>query len=104
MREIAAGEGIRAVAFAPKTREVCVGGEGGVHLTYFFEDGKRNCPSLAAVCGSGASPSRPTGVTWRWAVMMTSIAIIQTKTNEITKEITKRRARRHNQRDVHGPL
>ena len=43
-REIAAGEGVRSCAFAPKTREVCVGGEGGVHLTYFHEDGKRKLP------------------------------------------------------------
>ena len=88
VREIAAGEGIRSCAFAPKTREVCVGGEGGVHLTYFGEDGKRKLPF----------PGRSL---WVWALCFSpdgcylavggdddsSIAIISTKTNEVTKEI-----------------
>jgi WD40 repeat protein len=88
VRELAAGEGVRSCAFAPKTREVCVGGEGGVHLTYFHEDGKRKLPF----------PGRSL---WVWSLAFSpdgcslavggdddsSIAIIQTKTNEITREI-----------------
>ena len=90
VREIAAGEGVRSCAFAPKTCEVCVGGEGGVHLTYFDAEGKRRLPF----------PGRSL---WVWSLAFSpdgcylavggdddsSIAIITTKTNEVTKEITR---------------
>ncbi len=88
VRELAAGEGIRAVAFAPKTREVCVGGEGGVHLTCFGEDGKRKLPFpgrslwVWSLCFSPDGSSLAVG-----GDDDSSIAIIQTKTNEITREI-----------------
>jgi len=87
-REIAAGEGIRSVAFAPKTTEICVGGEGGVHLTYFDQEGKRKLPF----------PGRSL---WVWSLCFShdgsqlavggdddsSIALITTRAPEVSKEI-----------------